>query len=143
MPAFRGFDHIDCRVRSLAAVESFYDNLMPLLGLSRKRYCFIDAQGDWHEPASGEPYNGVEYYEESSSSGDIAHFIGFIEDPAHVPGKTRIAFRVDHATIAERESDLASLGAHNIERSDDFEVYPALFFEDAAGTKLELTAHHS
>jgi hypothetical protein len=47
MPDFLGFDHIDTRVTSVAAVEPFYDQLMPMLGLSRKHYAFVDPQGEW------------------------------------------------------------------------------------------------
>ena len=40
---FYGFDHVDCRVRSLEAVETFYDDLMPEIGLTEKRYAFVDS----------------------------------------------------------------------------------------------------
>jgi catechol 2,3-dioxygenase-like lactoylglutathione lyase family enzyme len=137
--AFAGFDHIDCRVRSLAAVESFYDRLMPLLGLTEKRFAFVDENGDWHTRTSGELYNTVDY-RESDVQDRATFFIGFTENPEHIPGNTRIAFRVPHASLIAWESQLRSLGACNVERSEDFDAYPALFFEDAAGTKLELVA---
>ena len=66
--AFLGFDHIDTRVRSLAAVEGFYDRLMPKLGLTRKRLAHVDARGDWHDVSEERPYNTVEYAEESEKS---------------------------------------------------------------------------
>ena len=133
-PSFLGFDHIDCRVRSLAAVESFYDALMPLLGLSHKRYAFVDAHGDWHERADS--YNTVEYYEAEDVK-HARHFVGFIEDSMHRINATRVAFRVDHAMLDSLERVLVHLGAQNIERSEDMESYPAIFFEDPSGTKLE------
>ena len=45
---FYGYDHVDCRVRSLEAVETFYDDLMPEIGLTEKRYAFVDPDGEWH-----------------------------------------------------------------------------------------------
>ena len=136
--AFLGFDHIDTRVRSLAAVEEFYDRLMPKLGLTRKRFAHVDAQGDWHDVSEERPYNTVEYAEESADS--PARFIGFIEDPNMQPVATRIAFRVQRGSLAEWETTLRSIGAQRIELSADPETYPAIFFEDASGTRLELHA---
>ena len=46
---FMGFDHVDVRVSSLELVEKFYDRLMPLLGLTRKRTAFVDSDGEWLE----------------------------------------------------------------------------------------------
>lgn len=136
--AFLGFDHIDTRVRSLAAVEEFYDLLMPKLGLTRKRFAHVDARGDWHDVSEERPYNTVEYAEEST--GSPARFIGFIEDPTMQPVATRIAFRVPRGSVAEWETTLRSIGAQHIELSADPETYPAIFFEDASGTRLELHA---
>jgi catechol 2,3-dioxygenase-like lactoylglutathione lyase family enzyme len=138
--SFLGFDHIDLRVRSLAAVEKFYDGLLPKLGLTRKKYSHVDAGGEWHEPSDDKPYNAAEYYEELES-GAAAFFIGVIEDDAMHPTATRVAFRVaSRADLDVWERDLASIGAVRVEPSADMESYPALFFEDSAGTKLELCA---
>jgi catechol 2,3-dioxygenase-like lactoylglutathione lyase family enzyme len=136
---FEGFDHIDCRVPALAAVESFYDALMPELGLPHKRFAFVDHAGDWHEISSDHGYNAIEYYERTQP-GRAPFFLGFIERPDHQPSLTRIAFRVDAARLPELEHLLAKLGARGVERSADWEAYPAIFFEDPAGTKLELVA---
>ncbi len=136
---FLGFDHIDTRVRSLKAVEQFYDKLMPELGLPHKRYSHVDGKGDWYEPTDQRPYNTVEYFEEPTA-GHASLFIGFIEDPSMTPTLTRIAFRTASRGDLTRWSDfLRSIGALNIEGSisDD---YPALFFEDPNGTKLEICA---
>jgi catechol 2,3-dioxygenase-like lactoylglutathione lyase family enzyme len=138
--SFRGFDHIDLRVRSLPAVEKFYDALLPMLGLTRKRYAHVDAGGEWHEASDDKPYNAAEYYEEPKS-GTAAFFIGVIEDPATGSTATRIAFRVAHrAELDVWEHDLVSLGALRVEPSAEMEAYPAIFFEDAVGTRLELCA---
>jgi catechol 2,3-dioxygenase-like lactoylglutathione lyase family enzyme len=137
--SFLGFDHVDTRVRSIKAVESFYDRLMPALGLQRKRYCHVDAAGEWHDPSDDKPYNTVEYYEDVAQ-GFVSRFIGFVEDKNMRPTFTRIAFRVsDPLDIPRWCAFLAEIGAMNIEpsASDD---YPAVFFEDPAGTKLEICA---
>jgi catechol 2,3-dioxygenase-like lactoylglutathione lyase family enzyme len=140
MPEFAGFDHIDVRVRSLSAVEPFYDKLMPLLGLPRKSFASV-AGDEWTDLDGPGAHNAVEYFE-PLVAGASAHFIGFIEDPAHRPSPTRIAFRAgapfDAVTWAER---LRALGACAVEPSGD-PAYPAVFFEDPAGTKLEICARH-
>jgi catechol-2,3-dioxygenase len=135
---FLGFDHIDVRVSSLSLVEQFYDRLMPLLGFTRKRSSFVDSKGEWldADPGGG-GYNTVEYYTRPEP-GVVSFFIGFIERPDHIPGLTRIAFRV--ANLSRWVATLEEVGARNIELSEDMAAYPALFFEDPAGTKLELVA---
>jgi hypothetical protein len=136
---FLGFDHIDARVRSVKAVEEFYDRLMPELGLPKKRHARVDEHGDWHEASDERPYNTIEYYEEASP-GTTPFFIGFSEDAGMTPTLTRIAFRVEVASELGRfRSLLSSIGATKIEDSASQE-YPAIFFEDAAGTKLEICA---
>jgi catechol 2,3-dioxygenase-like lactoylglutathione lyase family enzyme len=140
---FFGIDHIDTRVTNVAAVEAFYDELLPALGLPRKRYAYVDAAGDWHIPAAGEPYNAIEYYEDEAA-GRIPRFIGFIEDKAMAPVRTRIAFRAASPDALQQLAPLLEkIGAQNIELSADMENYPALFFEDPAGTKLELCARRA
>ena len=141
MPQFNGFDHIDTRVRSLKAVERFYDRLMPELGLPEKRYAYVDERGNWDNASDEKPYNTVEYYE-PKVAGRVGCFIGFIEDKKMTPTLTRIAFRVsDPADLDRWHSLLGSIGAANIEWSAS-EEYPAIFFEDPGGTKLELVARH-
>lgn len=135
---FLGFDHVDTRVRSVRAVEAFYDRLMPELGLPEKRFAYVDERGDWHDPSDAKPYNTVEYHE-PAKAGKVGCFIGFVEDAQMIPSSTRIAFRVSSSTLDRWHSLLGSIGAANIEWSASAE-YPALFFEDPAGTKLELVA---
>lgn len=132
---FLGFDHIDCRVRSLPAVEAFYDDVMPLLGLTEKRYAYVDPDGEWH--TEFESYNTVEYYEPEHPT-KPRRFFGLIENPLHRNNDTRIAFRVDVNRLPMLHALLERLGAQNIESSDD-PVYRAIFFEDPLGTKLEFT----
>ncbi len=133
METFLGFDHIDCRVRSLAAVESFYDQILPAIGLTDKRHAFVDAHGEWHTPAK--TYNVAEYYE-AKTAPKPRHFFGVIEDPAHGRTQTRIAFRVPRAQLDFLQALLEAVGAKNIEVSRD-EKYHAIFFEDPLGTRLE------
>jgi catechol 2,3-dioxygenase-like lactoylglutathione lyase family enzyme len=139
MSEFQGFDHVDCRVSSLALVEAFYDALMPELGLPRKRYCYVDLNGDWHDVSAGDRYNTIEFCERSRP-GRANFFMGFIEQTGHDQGTTRIAFRVERARLIELEALLPKIGARNIERSEDMAQYPAIFFEDPSGTKLEIVA---
>lgn len=139
MPRFAGFDHVDCRVRSLANVEAFYDALMPALGLTLKRFAHVDEAGEWHDASSDERYNAVEFHE-SPHEGKASFFIGFIERPNHAPGDTRIAFRVEPERLRELEDLLTRIGGKFIERSAEMEAYPAIFFEDPGGTKLEIAA---
>lgn len=140
MPKFIGFDHIDMRVPSLAAVETFYDALLPALGLSRTKYSHVDARGDWHDPDDDHPTNAKEYYE-PKVAGRPSSFIGIIEDGSMRPTLTRIAFRVaSRAALNDWEERIVAIGARCVERSAEMDAYPALFFEDPAGTKLELHA---
>lgn len=131
---FLGFDHIDCRVRSLPAVEAFYDDLMPVLGLTEKRYAYVDPDGEWHNEF--ENYNTVEYYEPEHPT-KPRRFFGIIENPLHRLNDTRIAFRVNVDDLAKLHDLLKRVGAHNIEISDD-PNYRAIFFEDPLGMKLEV-----
>lgn len=136
---FAGFDHIDTRVRSIAAVEPFYDCLMPLLGLPRKQEAHVDVHGEWHSLDATKSRNVVEYHE-PSETGRIDSFIGFIEDPTMQPTATRIAFRLPSlADLEKLTRQLVTFGARAIEPSESAD-YPAVFFEDPAGTKLELCA---
>lgn len=135
-----GFDHVDVRVSSLELVEKFYDRLMPLLGLTRKRTAFVDSDGEWLEAAPAGGYNTVEYFT-PRAPGATSYFIGFIEHRAHVPTLTRVAFRVDNPEAWL--TTLEELGAQSIEPSAKMSAYPAIFFEDPAGTKLELVARRA
>ena len=138
---FLGFDHVDTRVRSLAAVEPFYDAIMPELGLGRKTYSFVDERGEWHKREGGDDYNTIEYHEDGVEPGELGAFIGFIESPDMTPVATRIAFTVrNRSALIAWEKTLKQRGARAVEFSEDMEDYPALFFEDPAGTRLELCA---
>jgi len=137
---FRGFDHVDVRVPLLAAVEAFYDALMPDLGLPVKSFGYVDPDGNWNAPSDEQPYNTVEYHE-TLVPGEPEHFIGFTEDRTMRTTATRIAFRVATVSDVERLRErVRELGARAIEVDDDFAAYPAVFFRDPGGTALEICA---
>ena len=56
-----------------------------------------------------------------------------------MPAHGRIAFAVTKDSLDEWARVLPELGAREIERSDD-ESYPAVFFTDPLGTRLEVVA---
>ena len=132
------FDHIDTRVRSIAEVEPFYDRFMPAIGWTGKSHAHVDTDGEWRDVDEAHPANAVEYY--APRDGVRApNFIGFIEHVGMQPSRTRIAFSViNPVSLVEWEPKLREFGARNIERSEDMDGYPALFFGDPAGTRLEL-----
>ncbi len=135
---FEGFDHIDMRVPSLAKTQRFYDRLMPALGLSVRRVAHVDAAGDWRDVGETTPCNVVEYYS-ARVAGAASFFLGVIEDDGMRPTSTRVAFRLSSLKrLKELAALLAGMGALSIERSADWKNYPAVFFEDPCGTKLEL-----
>jgi len=135
---FLGVDHIDLRVPSFGETESFYDQLLPALGLTQKRYAFVDARGEWSDVPPGSAPNVAEYYESAAQA--APHFIGIIEAQGMVATQTRVAFRVAASDLTAWQGRLRAMGARNVEPSSDPEMYPAVFFEDPCGTKLELCA---
>jgi len=140
MSGFLGIDHIDARVVSLLAAEPFYDLFLPALGLRRKHYAFVDERGEWIDLPAGRVANVAEYYEDPQA-GQPARFVGIIEDPSMRPSRTRIAFTVAAPSdLDDWHARLHEMGARLIEWSVDRETYPAIFFEDPCGTKLELCA---
>ena len=103
----------------------------------RRRTAFVDDAGEWFDAAPDGGYNAVEYYTRSVPNA-ASFFIGFIERSDHVPALTRIAFRV--AAAREWPAQLHDVGACNVESSEDMTAYPAVFFEDPAGTRLEVVS---
>jgi catechol 2,3-dioxygenase-like lactoylglutathione lyase family enzyme len=135
----RGLDHADVRVRSIAAVEAFYDALLPALGLSRKTESHVDSDGEWCSVDATHPRTAIEYHT-PVEPGSPGWFVGFIEDRGMTPTATRLAFAADTENgLRELEALVRSAGGRVIEWSSD-ENYPALFFEDPGGTHLEICA---
>ncbi len=121
----RLFDHLDLRVSDWKSAEDFYDLLMPALGF----------------PVKGTAEHCV-YYE--AATGHLKpEFVAFIEDPNHLPNRSRIAFWSESA----RQLDalgvlLGKAGAKNIEGPmfcpEYSPTYYAVFFEDPYGNCLEV-----
>jgi catechol 2,3-dioxygenase-like lactoylglutathione lyase family enzyme len=138
MSAFGGIDHIDLRVPALGAVEAFYDAFLTRLGLTLKKYSHVAFGGEtWHD-ASPDDYNAIEWYEENVR-GRAAAFFGVIEEDGAQPAHGRIAFSVTAESLDEWERVLPAIGAREMERCED-PAYPALFFTDPLGTRLEVCA---
>jgi catechol 2,3-dioxygenase-like lactoylglutathione lyase family enzyme len=134
-----GLDHADIRVPAIAAVEAFYDALFPVLGLARKSESHVGSDGEWYDVEATRPRNVIEYHTpiETGSSG---WFVGLIEDAGMIPTKTRIAFALDsEQNLKDVERLVRDAGGKIVEWSVD-ESYPALFFEDPSGTRLEICA---
>jgi len=139
--AYRGVDHVDLRVPVLGVVESFYDAFFARLGLTRKTYAKVEFGGASWAEGTADVYNAVEYHEEGVS-GRPPLFFGVIEEPGAQPSRGRIAFAVEKAALDDWQSALPGLGAREIERSDD-DGYPAVFFTDPLGTRLEVCARRN
>jgi predicted enzyme related to lactoylglutathione lyase len=121
----RIFDHIDLRVHSLAGVRSFYARLLPALGFP-----------DFCETSIGVAYD-------ASRDHPKPEFIGLIEDPAHIPNATRIAFWAETKEELDRIAEVICIaGAQNIEGPmfcpEYSPTYYGIFFEDPSGNKLEV-----
>jgi catechol 2,3-dioxygenase-like lactoylglutathione lyase family enzyme len=137
-----GLDHVDIRVTSISAVEGFYDALLPALGLPRKNESHVGSDGEWYAVDPSHPRNSISYHT-PLGSGSPEWFVDFVEDPEMVPAATRIAFALDaEANLPQVEALVRSAGGRVIEWSIE-EDYPALFFEDPAGTRLEVCARRT
>lgn len=122
---FEGFDHIDLRVRDLAAERSLYDALLPALGLTD----VVEMPG------------AREYYE-PAQPGESRRFFGLNADPAHHVNDTRICFAAASPSDVDRLASIArAAGAQAMEGPEipySSEKYYAVFFEDGSGNKLEI-----
>jgi len=114
------FSHIDLRVPDLAAVDAFYRALLPALGFTVEE----DIEG-WLQ----------------FRSEDGSEFFGITGSPGHLANKNRIAFWGESRAHIDRIAELIiKHGAKNIEGPGPYaDLYYALFFEDPAGTRLEVT----
>ena len=132
-----GIDHVDMRVPALGVVEKFYDAFAARLGLSEKRYAHVEFGGASWRDATPDDHNAVEYYE-PRVPGSARLFFGVIEEPSAQPARSRVAFTVPEDELDEWERLLRQIGAREIERGDP--DYPAVFFTDPLGTRLEVCA---
>lgn len=118
-------DHVDCRVRSLAAARPLYDALLPAMGYTRLNA--DEASVGYHRPGE----TGAE------------PFIWLVEDSEHTPNGTRIAFAAESTLEVDRLAGIARRsGAKAFEPAQYVREYGphyyAAFFEDAEGNKLEI-----
>ncbi|CAN5403269.1 VOC family protein [soil metagenome] len=125
----RQFDHIDLRVREMAAAQEFYGRLLPALGFSVK--CGDDECRTYQLPGD-EP----------------VEFFCFTADPNHQANETRIAFWADSRTEVDRLAGVVrEAGGLNLEGPElckDYSPgYYAVFFEDPSGNKLEICCRES
>jgi predicted enzyme related to lactoylglutathione lyase len=117
----RHFDHIDLRVPRLAEVTTFYEQLLPALGFTRRRE--------------------IEGWLEFETRGEQAtEFFGVTESVAHVVNENRIAFWAENPADVDRVAGVAvRAGARNMEGPMDYAPgYYAVFFEDPCGNRLEV-----
>jgi catechol 2,3-dioxygenase-like lactoylglutathione lyase family enzyme len=125
----RLFDHIDLRVKEMAAAREFYGQLLPALGFT------IDSSGEeWSIWQAGGP-------------GPVA-FFGFTEEPQHHPNDNRIAFWAESRAEVDQMAEIVRrTGGLNLEGPALWREYSpgyyAVFFEDPSGNKLEICCRQS
>jgi catechol 2,3-dioxygenase-like lactoylglutathione lyase family enzyme len=125
----RRFDHIDLRVKDMAAAQKFYGQLLPALG-------FSVASGDDQVRTYQRPGEGPE------------EFFAFEKGTDHQPNDTRIAFWAESRAEVDRLTEI-------VRRADGLKLegpevclgyspgYYAVFFEDPSGNKLEICCRES
>ena len=118
----RRYDHIDLRVKKLAAVRDFYERLLPALGFT------LDMQ-----------IPGWLQYEMPATAGEPGAFFGVAESAGHAPNENRIAFWAGSPAEVDRlAAAAAQAGARNIEGPAwESSTYYAVFFEDPCGNRFE------
>ena len=126
MSMHRIFDHVDIRVRDLAASRPFYDAVLVAIGL----------------PESGVDDAGLLVYYRRVD-GRVAEAVSLIEDFGHQPSATRVAFGAASADDVDRIAAVASAaGASHIEGplpSPEYSpTYYAAFISDPEGNQLEV-----
>jgi catechol 2,3-dioxygenase-like lactoylglutathione lyase family enzyme len=123
---FSGFDHVDARVRDLAAARAFYDVLMPALGLTE----VVADDGE------------VEYYHPPLTVNGPRPFFGLHEDPQHVANETCLAFTAATPGDVDRLAQIArGAGALEMEGPEipySSERYYAVFFRDPSRNRIEI-----
>ena len=112
----RRFDHIDLRVKDMAAAKKFYGQLLPALG-------FSVASGD----------DELRTYQRPGEEPE--EFFCFEKGKDHRPNETRITEIVRHA---------GGLKLEGPEVWREYSPgYYAVFFEDPSGNKLEICCRES
>jgi len=123
---FSGFDHLDVRVRNLAAARELYDVLMPALGLTD----IVEAPGE------------VEYYHPPLGSNGPRPFLGLHEDAEHLANETCMAFTAATPGDVDRLAGIArAAGAQEMEGPEipySSERYYAVYFRDPSRNRIEI-----
>jgi catechol 2,3-dioxygenase-like lactoylglutathione lyase family enzyme len=124
--ARRLFDHLDLRVRDLHAADAFYSRFLPEVGFPVRREA---------------PDHALSF--DAQSDGPKPEFVALIEDGAHTPNASRIAFWAETKAEVDRiGSVLRKAGAKNLEGPmvcpEYSPGYYAVFFEDPSGNRLEV-----
>jgi len=121
---FSGFDHVDARVRDLAAARTLYDALMPALGLPTLRE---EGQVEYyHPPLVRECAAPVSAYTRIRSTSPIRHASRSPLDPGDV----------DRLAAIARSAGAADMEGPEIPYSS--ERYYAVFFRDPSGNRIEI-----
>ena len=125
----RRFDHIDLRVKDMAAAQKFYGQLLPALG-------FSVASGDDELRTYQRPGEGPE------------EFFCFEEGTDHRPNENRIAFWAESRAEVDRLTEIVRrAGGLKLEGPEVCLEYSpgyyAVFFEDPSGNKLEICCRES
>jgi len=119
-------DHIDLRVRDRVVATAFYDAFLSVLDAVKREG---DEFTTWRIPPPG------------GTLEDAPDNFGIAEDPAHVPGRIRVAFKApSRRTVDDIVQILSALGARNLEMDDGIygADYYGVFFEDPDGNLLEV-----
>ena len=125
----RRFDHIDLRVKDMAAAQTFYGQLLPALG-------FSDLAGD-------EECRTYQFPGEQPEA-----FFCFTAGEDHQPNDNRIAFWAESRAEVDRLTEIVrQAGGLNLEGPEVWREYSpgyyAIFFEDPSGNKLEICCRGS
>jgi predicted enzyme related to lactoylglutathione lyase len=125
----RRFDHIDLRVKEMAAAKLFYGRLLPELGFTISS--ISDEWCIWQTPGTGP-----------------VEFFGFTAAGDHQPNDNRIAFWAESRAEVDRVAEVVrQIGGLNLEGPALWREYSpgyyALFFEDPSGNKLEICSRES
>lgn len=121
----RTFDHLDFRVGDVSRAKPFYDAMLRLFGMRGK----VQEDGT------------IVYLR--IKGGRVEEAFALLEDRAHRPNGTRVAFgaatRDDVSRIAERLLQAGAQRPEGPELCPEIGLnYYAFFFEDAEGNKFEV-----
>jgi predicted lactoylglutathione lyase len=115
--------HIDLRVRNLEAATTFYDALLPSLGLTERYH-----GGEWKVWATTDPAPQAAYF-------------AVTEEPAHTANANRIALQVTSTAEVDRVVAVAQEAGAKLSGPKEMPYAPgcyAAYFDDSSGNRLEV-----